>query len=399
MIRARILPTFAALAPLALLGAAPPGPAAGTTDIGDVRRALAAAQAAGSAAQRRAAALEVQAASAVAAADRSAAQAAALAARIQQAQAAIAGNEARAALIARDRAALRAQLAAQQQPLVRLTAALQLLSRRPAALSLLRPGSIHDAIYLRAMLETMVPEIDRRTAALRGQIARVRALEAQALQTARALRADQQTLAQRRQDLIGLETRQRLASRQASGAADREADQALALAERAGDLGQLVVTLDKAGALRRDLAALPGPVLPPARPGAAPEVIAAAPSSTAAAGDFLMPVSGRIVSGFGVQGAHDITFAVGPGAQVISPAAGRVAFAGPYPGYGLIVIVEHAGGWTSLITGLAQLDTSVGAQLLAGSPLGSAAPVNAQISVGLRHDGTPVNPLSVLRGG
>jgi hypothetical protein len=33
-----------------------------------------------------------------------------------------------------------------------------------------------------------------------------------------------------------------------------------------------------------------------------------------------------------------------------------VAFAGAYPGYGQIVIVEHDGGWASLITGMARVD-------------------------------------------
>jgi septal ring factor EnvC (AmiA/AmiB activator) len=70
-----------------------------------------------------------------------------------------------------------------------------------------------------------------------------------------------------------------------------------------------------------------------------------------------------------------------------------VAFAGPYRGYGEIVIIEHAGGWTSLITGLARLDTTVGAQLLAGSPLGVAAAAQPVVTLELRRQGVPVNPL------
>ena len=38
---------------------------------------------------------------------------------------------------------------------------------------------------------------------------------------------------------------------------------------------------------------------------------------------------------------------------MVAPAAGRIAYAGPFRGYGTIVIIDHGGGWTSLISGLA----------------------------------------------
>src|SRR5690606_39436376 len=66
-------------------------------------------------------------------------EAAAIAARIQQTEAEIAGHEAQSRLIGRAQALLRTRLAARQQPVVRLTAALQRLSRRPPVLALLRP--------------------------------------------------------------------------------------------------------------------------------------------------------------------------------------------------------------------------------------------------------------------
>ena len=132
-----------------------------------LRQAIIDAQAAGAEAGRRAAVLEAKASNANAAVERTAQEAAGVAARIQQAEAGIAANEARAALIARDRAGLRSRLAERQQPLVQLTAALQRLSRRPAGFALLRPGSLSEAVYLRAALEAMLPEIERRTVDLR----------------------------------------------------------------------------------------------------------------------------------------------------------------------------------------------------------------------------------------
>ncbi|MEZ5683293.1 MAG: peptidoglycan DD-metalloendopeptidase family protein [Novosphingobium sp.] len=86
------------------------------------------------------------------------------------------------------------------------------------------------------------------------------------------------------------------------------------------------------------------------------------------------------------------------GAQAVAPAAGRVVFSGTYQGYGNIVIIEHGGGWTSLVTGLAALDTRVGSELVAGAPLGTAGPGRPVLTLELRHNGEPVNPLDFLKG-
>ena len=365
-------------------------------------RALAAAQAQQAEAGQRAQQLEAAAKSAVAEADRTAQESAALAARIQQAEATIAANQAQIAVVSGQRAALRATLAQHQQPLVRLTAALQRLSRRPPILSLLRPGSLRDTVYMRAVLQTMLPEVERRTSGLRDEIARARALEERARQANADLRASEADFAQRRQALAVLETRQRLTSREASGVADREAERALALAEQARDLGGLVGDLTRQGQARAELAALPGPVLRPPQPASAVVADAPVPPATTAQGltDYRLPVAGRVIQGFGDAApgrprSRGIALAANPSAQAVAPAAGRVAFAGPYAGYGLIVIIEHAGGWTSVITGLASLDTRVGQSLVAGSPLGIAGPGRPVVTVELRKGDEAVNPLEI----
>ena len=375
-------------------------------DADDARTALATAQAQGAAASRRAAELEAAASSATQAADRTAREAAGLAARVQQAEAAIAGNEARIRLIAGEQAALRASLAERERPVVRLTGALQRIARRPMALSLLRPGSLADTTHLRALLETMLPEVERRTAALKQDLARVHALGQRAEATRQTLRNEQVELARRRQALATLETGQRLASREASGVADREAERALALAEQSRDLGALASQLGEAGALRAQLAALPGPVQRPARPDLAqvadPATASASPSESAGLLEgYLLPVDGRLVAGFGevkpgIPASRGIALAPRGAAQAVAPAAGRVVFAGPYRGYGSIVIIEHEGGWTSVITGLAQLSVRVGDDLVSGSPLGAAAPVRPVLTVELRRNGEPVNPLDQI---
>lgn len=389
---------------LLALGGAQAQFTAGYTDPARTRAALAQAQAQSRAASARADRLEAAARDATQAAQKTAQAAAALAARIQQAEAGIAAAQAQLALVRGQRAELDRRLAVRRGPLVRLTASLQKMARRPLALAALRPGSLRDTVYLRAMLAATLPEVRHRTAALRGEIARSRQLELAARSAVAELHASEATLSDRRQRLAALESRQRLASRQASGDAAREAERALALAEQARDLDTLVARLDAAGSLRERLAALPGPILRPPRPEQSQVMVDAAPlpsSSPLAPRRFELPVAGRTVAGFGEAtegGVRSTGIALAPadGAQVVAPAAGRVAFAGPYRGYDRIVIIEHDGGFTSLVTGLARTDVTVGEDLVAGAPLGVAGADRPVVTFELRRAGQPVNPVQFV---
>ncbi|TCM18482.1 septal ring factor EnvC (AmiA/AmiB activator) [Novosphingobium sp. PhB165] len=357
----------------------------------------------GEAARRRAEALEAKARGVSAQAEKTGREAAALAARIQETEAGIAAQQAKMRLIASQRVALRERLAVRQAPLARLTGSLQLLSRRPPILAMFRPGSVQDAVYLRALLDTMLPQVRRRTAGLRAEIERGHALESQALAAREELTASEAQMRERRGKLAVLETRQRLASREASGIAAREAEHALALAETARDLGDLVDEVGRQGTLREQLAALPGPVMRPDRPEDARVIEASrfdAPPEGLAS--YILPVTGRVVTGFGevLPGqapSRGLSLATRANAQVVAPAPGRVAYAGSYSGFGRIVIIEHEGGWTSLVTGLAQLDVAVGDSIVAGSPLGATGPGDPRVQVELRRGGVPVNPLQYVR--
>ncbi len=371
-----------------------------TDDPEEMRAALAEALAERDNAEARSQRFEEEAQEAESAAERAAREAAALAARIQQAEAGITAARARIAMIDREQAQLREELGREQQPVVELTAALQQFSRRPIALSLLRPGSVKDVVYLRALLHDRVPQVQASTADLRGRIDHSRELRREALAATEVLEAEELALAARREELADIETRQRLAARAAGSSANREAERVLALAEEVRDLDGLVDELDRAASLRAQLAALPGPRLRPAQPET--NQLAAAPTPTPsqaranAPSPYILPVAGRTLTGFGAPQASGLSqgLRLAPigGAQVVSPAAGRIAFAGPYRGYGRIVIIEHPGGWTSLVTGLVRSDVEVGEEVVSGSPLGIAGPSDPSISLELRRDGEPVNP-------
>lgn len=321
-------------------------------------------------ARDRAAVLDRQARAATLASERATISAAALAARIQQGEAALAAADADLAEISERRRALDLRLAGERAPVAQLLAGLQSNARRPALVGLLQPGSIEDAVHLRAVLAALAPQIEERTTALRGSLQRVNGLEQEAARAVAERRTLEARLLSQRDELSALSAAERLKARRAAGAADREAERAFALGERARDLPALVRQLDTARA---------GPPTP-AAPGAA----------------FGLPVEGiRLPEGS--QGSFHLALAPRPGALAVAPAAGRVAFAGPYRGYGAIVILDHAGGWTSLITGLASTEVAVGQAVVAGSPLGRAAQASPQIGFELRRDGRRVRPLDHLR--
>ena len=357
-------------------------------------------------AEARAARLAREADAATEAADKTAREAAAVAAQIQAAEADIAAARARYSLAQSDRAALSARLAERQQPLVRLTGALQTSARRPLALSALQPGSLKDLVYVRAVLASAVPEIRTRTAALRGELEEGRKLERRAARALENLSTSEKQLQAKRAELAQLETRQRFASRDARSSAAREGERALALAEEARDLDGLIDRIDEAAGLRRELAALPGPIMRPrdisaslGESGTEPSPTPS-PSSTRPPG-FQLPVQGRTIAGFGELKesglrATGIELAPAANAQVVAPGSGRIAFAGPYRGFGRIVIIEHPGGWTSLVTGLSRVDAEVGDTVIAGAPLGIAGSEDPAIPIELRRDGEPVNPLNFL---
>ncbi len=359
------------------------------------------------AAQERGRLLEQQAEQAQDAAGRAAQEAAALAARIQEAEAGITAANLRMAMIDAERDTLREELGQKQQPLIALTAALQQFTRRPLALSLLQPGSVKDVVYLRAVLHDTLPAVQQRTNGLRTQLARSKELRREAGVAAQVLSAEEDVLEQRRAQLAQAETQERLAARQAGRSAEREAARALALAEEMRDLDSLVGELDRAAALRVRLAQLPGPTLRPEQPGKASltnafsQPLVATPTNVAAPASYILPVAGPVVTGFGspVAGglSQGLVFAPLANAQIVAPAPGRVAFAGAYRGFGEIVIIAHDGGWTSLITGLGQINAAVGDELVGGAPVGRAAARAPSIGLELRRDGTPVNPLSIAQ--
>jgi septal ring factor EnvC (AmiA/AmiB activator) len=369
------------------------------------RAALVRATAQANDARRRSEQLEGRATLTTAAADRTRDQAAALVARIQTSEAELRAGEARIAIIATQQRAQAQRLAVRQAPIARLTAALQQLAQRSPILALLEPGPVSDAVHRRIVLSQMLPLVMARTKDLRAELARSAALRRNEEEAAAAIRKTRGDLEEQRKTLATLEQRLRIAARQLHETAGAETERALAMGEEARDIGDLMGRIKDAGTVREALLRLPGPTLRPAAPAAAALPVAAIASADTAIRppSYRLPVIGDVVTGFGEVSSEGVrsrglSIATSPSAAVVAPAAGRVAFAGPFRGYGQILIIEHEGGWTSLIANLGRVSASVGDELRQGDPVGTAAAGSRpRIGLELRKGETPVDIVALLR--
>jgi len=120
-------------------------------------------------------------------------------------------------------------------------------------------------------------------------------------------------------------------------------------------------------------------------------------------GKLPYPARGPVIEAFGQTSetghvTKGITIQTRNAAQVTAPYDGQVVFAGPFRGYGLLLIIEHSEGYHTLLAGMARVDCTVGQRLTAGEPVGVMGQGDPKptLYVELRHGGQPVNPLPWL---
>ena len=344
------------------------------------RRALAEARAA----EARAAELQEAAGRARDEAARLRAEQAAAAEGIAAAEARINAADANAMAIAAQLAARRARLAREQAPAAALLGALALMAERPPLLALVDRGSTQDFVRVRLLLDSTLPAIRRRTAGLRTSLEQGRRLQAAAEAAGAELARSRESLAQRRREFAALEDKALALAERRGAEALGAGDVALARGEDAERLTGEAERNRAARAFAAELARLPPP---PPRPGRADSGPPSAPFA------YRLPVGAPVAEGLGSVGPNGVrsrglTLATGRGDELLVPADGTVRFSGPYRSYDGIVIIDHGGGWMSLILGVAS-PLEPGTRVRLGDPLGRAL---GRVGVELSRRGRHVSP-------
>lgn len=110
-------------------------------------------------------------------------------------------------------------------------------------------------------------------------------------------------------------------------------------------------------------------------------------------GKLPWPVAGKRKRG-PAAADRGVVIAAAPGSKVKAVAYGRVAWADFMRGYGMLVIIDHGGGWMSLYGGNESLLVSAGDWVEPGQPIATVGRNSERGGAwfGLRHDGKPVDP-------
>ena len=269
--------------------------------------------------------------------------------------------------------------------------ALQRISRLPPKVLIAGPGTALDNVRTSILLSAVIPELEAQADRLRSELEALRVLRDEISGERDRLSGAQQIVARERLALSRLIRRKADLRQRTLHEGNEETIRIARLSESATDLRAL---LDKLEADRaRANAAAPDPRIP-----------VGTPLFSTAFGALPMPARGRISSGFGTRNAvgvrsQGLTIETAFEAQVIAPHDGRIVFAAPFRGYGLLLIIAHGEGYHSLLAGITRIDASVGQLLLAGEPVGRMGPTGGEkleLYIELRHNGEPIDPLPWL---
>lgn len=316
-----------------------------------------------------------------------------------------------------------AELDVQRDKLSLLLGGLTRLARIPPETMVARPSAPVEALRTATLLRAAVPAIEAEARVLRQQLS-----ELAAVRSDLADRRDQANTQRRALDLR-IEDMNTLISRREALMTETQTEQQTAearlqrLADEAETLRDLLTRLEEEAPIEEPVpeqVAETEPEPTPAEQEAAAVAaaieqgrelvngqVASRLSALPVFDGVILPASGEIVlrygqpNGFG-ETNRGLTLRPYPGAPVVAPLDGEVRFSGTFKGYGVLLILEHSGGYHSLIAGLGRLDARVGQQVLAGEPVGvtalpqSGTTDNPTLYFEFRSNGQPINPVQGL---
>ncbi len=262
-------------------------------------------------------------------------------------------------------------------------AALERISLNPPPALIVDPGDALGSARGAMLIAAIVPQLRERADRVATDLKALTDIKTAALAEEETLKANHEVLEEEQLRIATLIAARKQGITQMSAQLQAEEDEALALAERATSLRELIGALSERAAA--GASALPSQG-DPDLPQLSPEAIALAFADSARTqpavpfpltqGYLSRPANGVTVVDFGAndgrggiaQGQSIMTRA---DAQVVAPADGWVLYKGPYLNYGQIVILNTGSGYTALLAGLDTITADIGQFVQMGEPVGT----------------------------
>jgi septal ring factor EnvC (AmiA/AmiB activator) len=311
---------------------------------------------------------------------------------------------------------VRGRLDGADAEIANVLAALERISLNPPPALIVDPddalGSARGAMLIAAIL----PQLRTKADSVASDLKTLTDIKAAALAEEATLKANHDVLEEEQLRIATLIAARKQGITQMSAVLLAEEAEAVALAERASSLRELIGTLSERAANGATATATTDPDLPQLSPEAIELAFADAARTQPAVpfplarGYMSQPANGVTVVEYGTndgmggiaQGQSIVTRAE---AQVVAPADGWVLYKGPYLNYGQIVILNTGGGYTALLAGLQSITADIGQFVQMGEPLGmmgsrtigrtvttNAGNEQPTLYIELRQDNEPFDP-------
>ena len=278
----------------------------------------------------------------------------------------------------------RRRLTEERRPLASLLAGLAVMAERPPLLAIAQRGSTDEFVKVRILLDSTLPVIRARTAALSAEMREGEQLERAAGAARAQLIQGRQDLVAKREQFAALERETMVSAASASAEALSAGDAAIAASESVEELTRGQAGSREAARLAAALAQMDAA---PPRPGLPESAVPQAPLA------YRLPVAAPVVEGLGSVSASGIrsrglTLATGRGTPVAAPAAGTVRFSGPFRSYDGVMIIDHGRGWISLLINL-RSPLKAGDRVRLGDAVGRTL---GPLTVELSQNGRRISP-------
>ncbi|QYO76695.1 murein hydrolase activator EnvC family protein [Devosia salina] len=312
---------------------------------------------------------------------------------------------------------VRGRLDGADAEIANVLAALERISLNPPPALIVDPddalGSARGAMLIAAIL----PQLREKADTVANDLKALTDIKTAALAEEQTLKANHQVLEEEQLRIATLIAARKQGITQMSAELQAEEAEAVALAEKATSLRELIGALSERAAQGASAAPV---TADPDLPQLSAEAIELAFADAArtqpavpfplAQGYLALPANGVTVVDFGAndgrggiaQGQSIVTRA---DAQVVAPADGWVLYKGPYLNYGQIVILNTGNGYTALLAGLDTITADIGQFVQMGEPLGtmgsrtigrtvttSAGNDQPTLYIELRQDNEPFDP-------